>query len=37
VWEIGLVGAESQRAEKIAFSPADDENEATYFVPSSSP
>jgi polar amino acid transport system substrate-binding protein len=37
VWDIGLIGAEPQRAEKIAFSPAYVEIEATYLVPSGSP
>src|SRR5690348_1480490 len=37
VWDIGLVGAEPQRAEKIAFSPAYVEIEATYLVPAGSP
>ena len=32
-WDIGLIGAEPQRAEKIAFSPAYVEIEATYLVP----
>jgi polar amino acid transport system substrate-binding protein len=32
VWDIGLIGAEPQRAEKIAFSPAYVEIEATYMV-----
>jgi polar amino acid transport system substrate-binding protein len=32
-WDIGLIGAEPQRAEKIAFSPAYAEIEATYLVP----
>jgi len=36
VWDIGLVGAEPQRAEKIAFSPAYVEIEATYLVPAGS-
>jgi polar amino acid transport system substrate-binding protein len=33
VWDIGLIGAEPQRAEKIAFTPAYVEIEATYLVP----
>jgi polar amino acid transport system substrate-binding protein len=37
VWDIGLIGAEPQRAEKIAFSAAYVEIEATYMVPPSSP
>jgi polar amino acid transport system substrate-binding protein len=37
VWDIGLIGAEPQRAEKIAFSPAYCEIEATYLVPAGSP
>ena len=37
VWDIGLIGAEPQRAEKIAFSPAYVEIEATYLAPSGSP
>ena len=36
-WDIGLIGAEPQRAEKIAFTPAYVEIEATYLVPASSP
>ena len=32
-WDIGLIGAEPARAEKIAFSPAYAEIEATYMVP----
>jgi polar amino acid transport system substrate-binding protein len=32
-WDIGLIGAEPQRAAKIAFSPAYCEIEATYLVP----
>ena len=35
-WDIGLIGAEPQRAEKIAFSPAYVEIEATYLVPEGS-
>jgi polar amino acid transport system substrate-binding protein len=35
-WDIGLIGAEPQRAEKIAFSPAYVEIEATYLVPAGS-
>ena len=37
VWDIGLIGAEPQRAEKIAFSPAYVEIEASYLVPANSP
>jgi polar amino acid transport system substrate-binding protein len=37
VWDIGLIGAEPQRAAKIAFSPAYVEIEATYLVPADSP
>jgi len=33
VWDVGLIGAEPQRAEKIAFSPAYVEIEATYLAP----
>jgi polar amino acid transport system substrate-binding protein len=36
-WDIGLIGAEPQRAEKIAFSAAYCEIEATYMVPPGSP
>jgi polar amino acid transport system substrate-binding protein len=36
-WDIGLIGAEPARAEKIAFSPAYVEIEATYMVPPGSP
>ena len=36
-WDIGLIGAEPQRAEAIAFTPAYAEIEATYLVPSGSP
>lgn len=36
-WDIGLIGAEPQRAEKIAFTAAYAEIEATYLVPSGSP
>src|SRR5262249_47160762 len=35
--DIGLVGAEPARAEKIAFTPAYVEIEATYLVPAGSP
>ena len=35
-WDIGLIGAEPQRAEKIAFTAAYAEIEATYLVPSGS-
>jgi polar amino acid transport system substrate-binding protein len=37
VWDIGLIGAEPQRAEKIAFTAAYVEIEATYMVPPRSP
>ena len=36
-WDVGLIGAEPQRAEKIAFTPAYVEIEATYLVPPGSP
>lgn len=36
-WDIGLIGAEPQRAEKIAFTAAYAEIEATYMVPAGSP
>jgi polar amino acid transport system substrate-binding protein len=36
-WDIGLIGAEPQRAAKIAFTPAYCEIEATYLVPADSP
>ena len=36
-WDIGLIGAEPQRAEKIVFTPAYVEIEATYLVPADSP
>ena len=36
VWDIGLIGAEPQRAEKIAFTNAYVEIEATYLVPAGS-
>jgi len=36
-WDIGLIGAEPQRAEKIAFSAAYAQIEATYLVPAGSP
>ena len=36
IWDIGLIGAEPQRAETIAFTPAHAEIEATYLVPSGS-
>ncbi|MFH1605253.1 MAG: ABC transporter substrate-binding protein [Pseudomonadota bacterium] len=36
-WDIGLIGAEPARAEKIAFTSAYVEIEATYLVPSGSP
>jgi polar amino acid transport system substrate-binding protein len=37
VWDIGLIGAEPARAEKIAFTAAYTEIEATYLVPAGSP
>jgi polar amino acid transport system substrate-binding protein len=37
IWDIGLIGAEPQRAETIAFTPAYAEIEATYLVASGSP
>ena len=37
IWDIGLIGAEPQRAETIAFTPAYAEIEATYLVPFNSP
>lgn len=37
VWDIGLIGAEPARAEKIAFTAAYCEIEATYLVPAGSP
>jgi polar amino acid transport system substrate-binding protein len=37
MWDIGLIGAEPQRAEKIQFSAAYVEIEATYMVPEGSP
>ncbi len=37
VWDIGLIGAEPKRAEKITFTPAYVEIEATYLVPAGSP
>jgi polar amino acid transport system substrate-binding protein len=36
-WDIGLIGAEPQRAEKITFTTAYCEIEATYLVPPNSP
>jgi polar amino acid transport system substrate-binding protein len=36
-WDIGLIGAEPQRAEKTVFTPAYVEIEATYLVPANSP
>ena len=36
-WDVGLIGAEPQRAETIAFSSAYCEIEATYLVPAGSP
>jgi polar amino acid transport system substrate-binding protein len=37
VWDIGLIGAEPARAQKIAFSPAYVEIASTYLVPAGSP
>ncbi len=37
IWDIGLIGAEPQRAETIAFSPPYVEIEATYLVPAGTP
>nr|WP_294513366.1 transporter substrate-binding domain-containing protein [uncultured Rhodopila sp.] len=37
VWDIGIIGAEPARAEKIAFTAAYAEIEATYLVPAASP
>jgi len=37
VWDIGMIGAELARAERIAFSAAYVEIEATYLVPDGSP
>ncbi|MFA7250247.1 MAG: transporter substrate-binding domain-containing protein [Dehalococcoidia bacterium] len=37
VWDIALIGAEPQRAEKIAFTSAYAQIEATYLVPPGSP
>jgi len=37
IWDVGLIGAEPQRAETIAFSPAYAEIEATYLVSSGLP
>jgi polar amino acid transport system substrate-binding protein len=37
VWDIGLIGAEPARAERIAFTAAYAEIEATYLVPAGSP
>ncbi|HTU54636.1 MAG TPA: transporter substrate-binding domain-containing protein [Acetobacteraceae bacterium] len=37
VWDIGLIGAEPERAETIAFTAAYAEIEATYLVPPGSP
>jgi polar amino acid transport system substrate-binding protein len=37
VWDIGLIGAEPARAEKITFTAAYVEIEATYLVPAGSP
>ncbi len=36
-WDVALIGAEPQRAEFIAFTPAYTEIEATYLVPAGSP
>ena len=36
-WDIGLIGAEPARAEKISFTAAYVEIEATYLVPAGSP
>jgi len=36
-WDIGLIGAEPQRAEVISFTPSYVEIEATYLVPEGSP
>ncbi|MBC7433783.1 MAG: transporter substrate-binding domain-containing protein [Rubritepida sp.] len=36
-WDIGLIGAEPQRAERIAFTAAYAQIEATYLVPAGSP
>ncbi|MBS7810721.1 ABC transporter substrate-binding protein [Roseococcus pinisoli] len=36
-WDVGLIGAEPQRAEKIAFTAAYAEIESTYLVPAGSP
>jgi len=37
VWDVGLIGAEPQRAEHIAFTAAYCEIESTYLVPAGSP
>jgi polar amino acid transport system substrate-binding protein len=37
VWDVGLIGAEPQRANEITFTPAYLEIEATYLVPAGSP
>lgn len=37
IWDIGLIGAEPQRAETMAFTPAYVEIETTYLVPAGSP
>ena len=37
MWDVGLIGAEPARAEKIAFTAAYVEIEATYLVPAGSP
>jgi hypothetical protein len=37
VWDIGLIGDEPARAQKIAFSPAYVEIASTYLVPAGSP
>jgi len=36
-WDVGLIGAEPQRAEVMSFTPAYVEIEATYLVPAGSP
>ncbi|HEY0206820.1 MAG TPA: transporter substrate-binding domain-containing protein, partial [Acetobacteraceae bacterium] len=37
IWDIGLIGAEPARAEKIEFTPAYVEIQSTYLVPPGSP
>jgi polar amino acid transport system substrate-binding protein len=37
LWDIAMIGAEPQRADKIAFTPAYAEIESTYLVPPGSP